>query len=85
MTHTFTVIRTSYGKTLAGYTPLSWNAAPSGKHAPDKTQSSFLLSLDLFLKMRITKPDYAIYCYTGFGPRFGGGADLHVGDRCNEN
>jgi hypothetical protein len=34
------------------------------------------------------KPDqkqYAICCYTGYGPRFGGGHDIHVYDNCNAN
>lgn len=35
--------------------------------------------------MPIIKPEYAIYCYTGFGPRFGGGADIHISDLCDEN
>jgi hypothetical protein len=83
--HTFSVIRTQYGKTLAGYTPVSWNAAPSGQHAEDPTQSSCILSLDLMVKMRLAKPEYAIYCYTGFGPRFGGGADMHISNQCDEN
>ena len=83
--HTFTVIKTQYGKTLAGYTPLTWNAVPSGHHAEDTTETSCILSFDLLLKLRLTKPEYAIYCYTGFGPRFGGGADIHISDECDEN
>ena len=43
------------------------------------------MSLDHFLKFRLTKSEYAIYCYTGFGPRFGGGADIHISDECDEN
>ena len=35
--------------------------------------------------MRLINPEYAIYCYTGFGPRFGGGADIHIADECDKN
>lgn len=83
--NTFTIIRTEYNRTIAGYTPLPWNSTPSGTHAPDPTCETFLLSLDHRLKMPLIKPEYAIYCYTGFGPRFGGGADIHISDLCDEN
>lgn len=33
--NTITIIKTEFGRTIAGYTPLTWNASPSGTHAID--------------------------------------------------
>lgn len=54
--HTFTVLKTQFGKILAGYTPITWNAAPSGHHAEDSSLTSCILSFDLMIKLRLTKP-----------------------------
>ena len=33
----------------------------------------------------VTNPKYAIYRYSTYGPRFGGGADIHIADNANKN
>lgn len=49
--NTFTLLRTKYGKTIAGYTPVEWEGFKDGIYKPDISKKSFLLSLDLREKM----------------------------------
>ena len=76
--HTLTLIRTEFGRTIAGYTPLKWNQVASGNYAADNSGKSFLLQVDLKQKMTLTQPQNAIYCHSKYGPTFGGGHDIYV-------
>ena len=54
--HTFTLIRTEFGRTIAGYTPLKWNQVANKNFAADNSKKSFLLQLDLRKKMTLMQP-----------------------------
>jgi len=41
------IVRTEFGKTIGGYTPLKWNAMTDGNYVPDLHKDSFLFSVDL--------------------------------------
>ena len=63
--HTLTLVRTEFKKTIAGYTPLMWNQntdSNSDYFAADKDGLSFLLSLDIFERMKLFDKSKAIYC-----------------------
>lgn len=49
VSHTLTLLKTEFGKTLGGYTPLSWNSSKG--FGRDEDLETFLLSVDLFQKM----------------------------------
>ncbi|KAL9961656.1 hypothetical protein ACROYT_G030646 [Oculina patagonica] len=36
-------------------------------------------------KSMVKRSQYAIYKYSGYGPRFGGGADIYIADNANSN
>jgi hypothetical protein len=57
---TFTIIRTEFSKTIAGYNHLRWNTAYSG-YLIDHDKKCFLLSLDLKQKMTPTNHKQAVY------------------------
>jgi hypothetical protein len=57
---TFTIIRTEFGKTIAGYNHLRWDTAFSG-YLIDHDKKCFLLSLDLKQKMILTSHKNAVY------------------------
>jgi hypothetical protein len=56
---TFTLIRTEFGKTIAGYNHLIWNTANG--YLIDQDKKCFLLSLDLKQKMTLTSHNHAVY------------------------
>lgn len=80
---TFTVIRTNFGKTIAGYTPIKWASPADSTWFPDPSNRSFLLSVDLREKMTLVDPLKAIQCSTSWGPCFGGGCDIAIADKCD--
>lgn len=86
---TLTIIATEFGKTIAGYTPLTWQSPsidkfPYGRTVPDLSKRSFLLSIDLREKLTLRETDSAIFVHKDWGPYFGRGADLRIGNRCNK-
>lgn len=83
VSHTLTLVKTSFGKTICGFTPLAWQSSTSPQHLADPSKSSFLLSLDLKQKMTLIQPGTAIYCRMDSGPVFGYGHDLFISDRCD--
>ena len=83
--HTLTLIRTEFGRTIAGYTPLKWNQVASGNYAADNSGKSFLLQVDLKQKMTLTQPQYAICCHSNYGPIFGDVHDIVISDKCDAN
>ena len=57
-----------------------------------QSNSSFLFSLrnkdnlaPFIANIKQGREQYAIYCYSGYGPRFGGGADLYICDNPQVN
>ena len=47
--------------------------------------TSFLFSLTESDKFELTIKDKAVYHNRDYGPRFGGGANLHICDKANTN
>lgn len=81
---TLTIIRTEYGKTIAGYNHLKWNTAYNG-FLIDHERKCFLLSLDLKQKMTLNNYKQAVANNEGYGPIFGAGNDIVIHNKCNEN
>lgn len=82
---TLTLIKTEFGKTIAGFTHSPWNTR--GNYA-SSGNGSFLMSLDLQVKMEPIRSDKAIFCHKDYGPTFGGGAnghDIFISDGCGSN
>ena len=83
--NTFTLVQTEFDKVIGGYTPLRWVADHQGRFMVDENGQSFLLSINLRQIFKIKDYNYAIFCRQDYGPHFGGGADLHICDRCDVN
>ena len=81
---TFVLIRTEFGRTIAGYTHYKWNQVKGG-YVHDAGRKSFLLQLDLRQKLNPISDNCLIYCDGGYGPTFGGGFDLSISDNSNSN
>jgi hypothetical protein len=70
---------------FGGYTTVSWESSARGKYKSDP--NAFIFSLknkdNQPLKMKIDPNGHhrAIYCYSSFGPTFGG--DIHIADDAN--
>ena len=58
---TLTIYRTEFGKTVAGFTPFTWNNSKGW--TVDDTSSSFLLSLDNFKRYELIEKERAIFCH----------------------
>jgi hypothetical protein len=92
---TLTLVRTEFGRALAGYSHYTWNAVSSGSYVQDEGPQAFLLSFDQKEKYVPQRGGYLIYCSPSYGPTFGGptfsgpifggGNDLAIADRCNAN
>jgi hypothetical protein len=86
--NTVTIILTTGGYIFGGFTPLAWDS--SGGDKADNTGKSFLFSLKnppntdpkIF---PLSIASQAIYCNASYGPTFGNGFDIHVGDNCDQN
>lgn len=83
--NTLTVVRTEFGKTIAGFTKYPWTQ--NGDYKSDGGRHCWLLSLDLKQKM-VPKCDLGLIRGSSeCGPVFGGhnGHDLYLIDKCHEN
>eukprot|EP00735_Rhodelphis_limneticus_P002877 TRINITY_DN1394_c0_g1::TRINITY_DN1394_c0_g1_i1::g.19999::m.19999 TRINITY_DN1394_c0_g1::TRINITY_DN1394_c0_g1_i1::g.19999 ORF type:complete len:366 (+),score=42.94,TLD/PF07534.11/5e-19,Sec20/PF03908.8/5.8e+03,Sec20/PF03908.8/11,Sec20/PF03908.8/34,Cytochrom_B562/PF07361.6/8.4e+03,Cytochrom_B562/PF07361.6/0.15,FliD_N/PF02465.13/3.1e+03,FliD_N/PF02465.13/0.78 TRINITY_DN1394_c0_g1_i1:65-1099(+) len=81
---TVTVVKSTSGRIFGGFNPLSWNSSNGYSAAA----GAFLFTLAGALPAKYTihqNPTYAIYGGSGYGPTFGGGHDLYIGEGCNAN
>jgi len=78
---TLTIIRTEFGKTIVGYTPLRWSKDQG--YIEDTSNETFLLSMDEKEKMTLVNSKKAIQCLASYGPVFGGG-DIAISNKCSE-
>ena len=70
---TLTIIKTTNNKIFGGFTPLNWESSGNGENKYDKSNQTFLFSLDLMKKFdMINAKKEAIYCTKNNGPYFGG-------------
>ncbi len=87
--NTLVVAHTSHGKLIGGFTPIPWNLPNDDELAPfycsDEEGKTFLFSFNLKRKFNLKNRDLAILCSCEMGPVFGGGSDLEIVDKCNEN
>lgn len=82
--NTLTLVRTQFGKTIAGFTQYPWNVV-NNTYLDDAGKHAFLLSLDLKQKMVPISGNYLIYRHKSYGPTFGSGSDLCIADECHKN
>jgi hypothetical protein len=83
--HTVTLISSTDGWIFGGYTPVAWNSTNSW--LPDSTRQSFVFTItnphNLPARVFIQKAEANAICdNAGYGPIFGNGDDLCVGDNC---
>jgi hypothetical protein len=86
--NTITIIQTTKGFILGGFTPIAWDS--SNQYKPDSSGRSFLFSVKNphdhnFGRIGLNNPQYAIYCNSSYGPTFGNGLDIYAADYCNAN
>ncbi len=83
---TVAVVQTPQGCVFGGYAAASWNSTNSWVSAP----GSFLFTLRNSRnlppqRVPLKDPEYAMGCYAGLGPIYGGGYDLRVRSQANAN
>lgn len=86
---TLVLCLTEDNKIIGGFTPLSWEdqfRKSSTHFKTDFRRETFLFSVTDQAKYPLMKSlkNKAICCFSCYGPTFGGGYDLLIGDRCNE-
>ncbi|RIB08103.1 hypothetical protein C2G38_2045445 [Gigaspora rosea] len=70
---------------LGGYNPTFWDKSKGWISCND----SFIFSMkngtiQSSILSRVKKPQYAIYCFSGYGPQFGSGGDLYMANNFNQ-
>jgi len=78
---TITIIKSDKNKVFGGYSDMTWNSTNNYK----TTSNSWIYSLDAKEKYK-QKPNqahYGVYCYSSYGPTFGGGHDIYIANNCN--
>jgi len=82
---TVTVLRNNHDRLLGGYTPLSWGEG-SG-YRKDDSLTGFVFSLTLMQKcpMKESSKQYSISDTSSTCPKFGGGYDIEIVNRANED
>ena len=73
---TLTLVKTSNGYRCGGFTSLPWDSNRNYKEDND----AFVFSMDTRSKY-MSKNSKSIYCHYDYGPTFGDGYDLCLGDR----
>ena len=87
------MVRTEFGKTIAGYSGYTWEAKEDkkgvkesngwrGLYVTDSGRRAFLLLMEQQQKVVPQFDKKIIVCDNGYGPYFGFGA-LRIGDNCN--
>ena len=76
------LVHSEAGKTFGGYTPLPWKSHEYGECEEDASGRSFLFSVDKRERFALTDPNKSIYHDKDYGPVFGYGHDLWLGDNC---
>ncbi len=86
--NTLTILKAKQSSYIfGGYTTVSWESPADGTFKSDA--NAFIFSLtnndNQPLKMKVDPNDheYAIFCYSKFGPIFGGGHDIHIANNAN--
>lgn len=80
---TVVLIKSSLGKVFGAFTDKDWTSNNNYQN----TSNSFLFSIDKKGKypLKAGSESNAMYCYSSYGPTFGGGHDFYICDNCNTN
>ena len=89
------IIKSNWDNIFGGYTSKSWKVTDKkwGNYVTDKNAFLFLIKSDktslqikcpLLLELKKNRVDDAIFCYNKYGPAFGRGCDIRIGDDCNK-
>jgi len=83
--NTLTLIKSTTGSVLGGYTSVPWSCG--GCYKADNTAFIFTLTnpSSVPLKLEVTNIENAVYHQSNYGPSFGTGHDLCVYDSSNNN
>ncbi len=84
ISNTLVLVKTQFGKIIGGFTHYTWNAVHNS-YVNDSGKNSFLFSFDLKKKFVPVGGSHLIYCNPAYGPTFGAGCDLFIGDKCNDS
>ena len=79
--NTVTLVETTTGRRFGGFTDAQWDQSSSYKTG----SNGFIFSLDNNEIYYNKVNQYNIYCYSSYGPAFGGGHDFYINDSCNSN
>jgi hypothetical protein len=76
---TITVMKSKAGRVFGGFAMQSWDSK-TGRKADEK---AFIYSIDRQQIYRVIDAQKALYCYSGWGPSFGGNAIVLYCDPLN--
>ena len=79
--NTLTLVETTTGRRFGGFTDAQWDQSSSYKTG----SNGFIFSLDKNEIYYNKNQSNNIYCYSAYGPTFGGGHDFYINDSCNSN
>jgi hypothetical protein len=87
---TLTIIENEFGKVIGGYTLYAWHTDTAEHYISARTNSNdhFIFSLTNNDKFMITQNEakcIRIFNNNTYGPMFGGGTDLFIYDKANQN
>eukprot|EP01080_Neovahlkampfia_damariscottae_P008315 gene8315-139_t len=80
-----TVVKSTNGNIFGGFCPLEWNSSGNYQYNKDSWMFSLINSKKKFLQFpqMNNNGNYSIYCYSSYGPTFGGGHDLYIVSNSN--
>lgn len=78
---TITIVRSTNKKVFGGYSDVTWGGPNNYKN----TANSWLFSMDHKekYKQKANQSHYGVYCYSSYGPTWGGGHDIYIANNCN--
>ena len=77
--NTVTLVEALNGKRFGGFANNAWDQSSSYKTG----SNGFIFSLDDKSIYYNKDSNYEIYCYSSYGPTFGGGYDFYICNNCN--
>ena len=79
--YTVSFVKSKEGRRFGGFTDVEWDQSYNYK----KGSNGFIFSLDNNEIYYNKDSNYNIYCYSDYGPTFGGGYDFYISDNCDKN
>ena len=78
ISNTLVLIKSEGNRRFGGFTSIQWSSPNSGEYKDDP--NAFLFSLDKQKIYSYKNNGNAIYNYKDYGPTFGGGHDIYIGN-----